>query len=1105
VVCGVTLAAQSSPNNKGYYRYPALHNDTLVFASEGDLWTVPVTGGLARRLTSHVAEEHSPRISPDGKTIAYVANYEGNSDVYTIPATGGLPVRKTFVGGTTVGWTPDGKLMFSTFMYSPVPQNDQLAVLEPDGAITRIPLAQARQGVYDAAGKTLFFTRLDFQGSWAKRYQGGTAQNLWKWVPGQEAVPLTGDYKGTSAEPMYWRGRLYFASDRDGTMNLWSMDENGKNLRQHTKHVGWDLQTPQLQNGRIVYQLGADIHLYDLAANADKRIEIEIPSDFEHLRERWIKNPLEYLTDLSLSPDGSKVVMVARGRVFVAPAKDGRLVEATAQKAARYRYARMMPDNKSIVTLSTESGEVELWKIPANGIGAGEQMTKDGKVLRWYSLPSPDGKWIAHADKDKQLWVYEVATQQNHLVATADFGFDAAPAFEVDWAPDSQWLAYTQAAPNTFQQVKIYSVATKASVAVTTDRYNSYSPAWSPEGKYLYLVSDRNLRTGVFSPWGPRAPDPYFDKQDKLYQVALKPGLRSPWLANDEVEAADKEKEKDKPKTEAAKPDAPKPDAAKPDAKKDAVKVEIDFNGIQARLEEIPVPPGNYNNLSAVGKRLCWMARDAAPSFNRKLECLEIQNKGDRPETVLEGVNAYDVSMDGKKMLLRKGNDIFVVDSTAKALAGKALDDAKVKLQDWTFSVIPTEEYKEAFVDAWRLHRDYFYDRKMHGVNWRLMRDKYGELTGRVRSRDELNNLIAQMVSELSVLHTFVVGGDRRQAPDQIRVGALGGQLERDAGAGGWVVKRIYQHDPDRPDKMSPLAAPHVGIKEGDVILAVNGRETLKSAHPYELLRAQVGKQVLLRVKTGTAEPRDVVVKPVSQQQEMDLRYHEWEYQRRLAVEKASHGRYGYIHLRAMGPDDIAQFTEQYYPVFDRQGLIIDVRFNNGGNIDSWILGKLMRKAWMYWQARTGSPTWNMQYAFRGQMVVLVNEWTASDGEAFADGFRRLGLGKVLGTRTWGGEVWLSSSNVQADRGLASAAEMGVYGPERQWLIEGHGVDPDIVVDNLPHATFQGTDAQLDAALKYLDELVKKNPNPVPPPPPHPDKSIAVTSAAKTSRPTGSQ
>ena len=493
----------------------------------------------------------------------------------------------------------------------------------------------------------------------------------------------------------------------------------------------------------------------------------------------------------------------------------------------------------------------------------------------------------------------------------------------------------------------------------------------------------------------------------------------------------------------------------------------------------MPVPAGNLSGLEVAGKRLCWTSRADQTS---QLECLEITNKPDnKPETLAENITYFEFSGDGKKLLVRKQNDFYIADAATKDLkTPKALSDAKVSLDGWAFSVIPQEENKELFLDAWRLHRDYFYDKGMHGVNWRAVQDRYLPLVSRVRDREELNDLIARMISELSAMHSSVRGGELRRGTDQVNVASLGALLTREAG--GYLVKHVYQSDPDRPDRRSPLAQEKV--KDGDVITAIDGRDALAAADIGELLRNRAGKQTLLTLKGG----RQVIVKPLTAMQEFDLRYHEWEYTRRQEVEKASQRRFGYVHLRAMGPEDMNEWTESYYPVHDREGLIIDVRHNNGGNTDPWILGKLLRRAWFWWQPRGGQPHANMQYAFRGHIVVLCDERTASDGEAFAEGFRRLGLGAVIGKRTWGGEIWLTGSNVLADRGVASAAEIGVFAGGK-WLIEGHGVEPDIVVDNLPHATFNGKDAQLEAAIAYLEKKVKEKPIAPPVTPPYPRMS----------------
>jgi len=517
----------------------------------------------------------------------------------------------------------------------------------------------------------------------------------------------------------------------------------------------------------------------------------------------------------------------------------------------------------------------------------------------------------------------------------------------------------------------------------------------------------------------------------------------------------------------------------KKDGKKDAAKpVEIVLEGIQQRLFEVPAANGNYSNLFATEKALFFFSRDAgAPEAN--LKSYSITNDSPEMKAVADGIEAAELTQDGKKIMIRKGDATYLVD----AGPGKAeLDKKAVDLSGWKLSVVPREEFRQMFTESWRLLRDYFYDPKMHGVDWKSMHTKYLPLVDRVRNRQELSDIMQQLTGELSTLHHFVRDGDVREGADKVGLASLGCVLTRDQAAGGYVISKIYRNDPDEPGRAAPIARPHVAASEGDVISAIDGVPTLAVADVNSLLRNKVGKQVLLTIiPTGNAPatPRDAIVTPMSLAAESDLRYHEWEYSRRKAVEEMSGGDIGYLHLRAMGGSDWSDFVKGFYPVFHKKGLIIDVRHNRGGNIDSWVLSKLMRKAWMFWSQRTGqAPNWNMQYAFRGHMTMLVNERTASDGEAVAEGFKRLGLGKVIGTRTWGGEVWLSSSNFLVDKGIATAGEFGVWGPEGQWLIEGHGVDPDIVVDNPPNATFRGDDAQLKAAVEHLKALIAEKPIP---------------------------
>jgi tricorn protease len=1076
VILALWPPSADATSTLGYYRFPTAHGDTIVFTAEGDLWLVGIDGGMAQRLTTHHGVESHAAISPDGNTLAFAAQYEGPTEVYTMPLTGGLPARRTYWSDDcyVVGWTPDSKIIYRTQHFSTLPST-QLAVVDPEtDSHDVIPLAQASEGMFDPAGETLFFTRFNFQGSHTKRYKGGTAQNLWRFTPGEpEAIPLTGDYPGTSKAPMWWEGRIYFATDRDGTMNIWSMTEGGGDLRQHTFHKGWDVKSPALDRGRIVYQLGADLHLYDIDEDQDRLIPIGLASDFDQTRDRWIDAPMEYMTSWNISPTGDRAVFTTRGRIFVAPAEQGRLVEVTREGGVRYRNARFMPDGKSLVVLSDKTGELEFWRIPSRGLGRAEQITDDGEIFRFEGIPSPDGEWIAYTDKDQKLWLHNLRTGRSRLAASSD---QTIP-YDLSWSPDSRWLAYVDEAGNFYTRIMLYNLNDASTAALTSDRVDSYRPAWSPDGQWLYFLSDRYFASLTRSPWGPRQPEPYFDKTTKIYHVGLTSGLRSRFQRDDEIYLAEKEAQ-DEPTEEQGT------------GERQPIRVMIDLDGIGARIMEVPVAAGNYKHLAVTDDHLFWRETTAGLEPEHKLVALEIKNKDVEAKTLLEDISSYRLSLDGKKIAVLKDKKVFVIDASGKA--PEELEKAEIDLSNWTFSVDPREEWRQMLIEAWRLQRDYFYDPGLHGVDWKLALERHLPLVGRVADRDELNDLIGQMVSELSALHIYVWGGDRRRGGDNIEPASLGAILRRDEHADGYVIDHIYRSDPDYTEDLSPLANPGLGITEGDIIQTINGASVLSVPDPAVLLKNQAGRQVLLTIKSMPARKRrEVIVEPIGHPEALDLRYDEWEFTRRLMVDEVGKGEIGYLHLRAMGGRNYSEWVRNFYPVFNRKGLIVDVRHNGGGNIDSWILGKLLRRAWFYWKPRTGIPYWNMQYAFRGHVVVLCDEWTMSDGEAFTEGFRRLGLGKIVGARTWGGEIWLSFSNFQlVDKGVATSAQSGVYGPEGQWLIEGHGVEPDIVVDNLPHITFQGKDAQLEAAVEYLQQQIRLHPVDVPPAPAYPDKSF---------------
>src|SRR5580692_5082505 len=646
--CAASAAPSASEpaGRSGYYRYPALHGDTVVFTSEGDLWSVGIHGGAARRLTSDSGMESMARISPDGQSVAFVGQYEGPSEVYTVALAGGIPERRTWNGDSIpAAWAPDGRLMVSTNRFSTLP-DPKLVLLDAHGGQEIVPLAEGSEAVYSSDGHTLFFTRWRKQPSFTKRYKGGYNETLWRFDGSSEAVPLTADWAGTSHNPMFWNARVYFLSDRDGVMNVYSMDTQGRDVKQESHQHGFDVAGASLSEGRVVYACGADLWSLDLKTGHEEVIPISTVSDFDQLREHLVKVPIDYLTSVHISPDGGRAVFTARGEVFTLPVKSGRIIKVAGTPGVRYREARFLPDGKSVISVSTESGEAEFWKYPANGAGAAEQWTRNSKVLRWDGVPSPDGRWLAHRDKDQQLWIFDIGTKQDRRIAQSKFGdFD-----NLTWSPDSRWLSFTQTAANQFLQISIFNVDTGSAQFITSDRYNSVSPAWSADGNWLYFLSDRSLKTTVDSPWGARQPEPHFDRPVKIYEIALVPGLRSAFLPADELHPDPPPKSDDKSEPKTAEGNAPAAKGTSATGSSTATGktpvVRIDFGGLQSRLAEVPVAPGNYDHLQITNKRLCW--QDASDDAPRKLalKCLEIANKGDEVETVAGDIKNFEISLD---------------------------------------------------------------------------------------------------------------------------------------------------------------------------------------------------------------------------------------------------------------------------------------------------------------------------------------------------------------------------------------------------------------------------------------------------------------------------
>ncbi len=1132
-------SASSTAPVEGFYRQPALQGDRLVFVSEGDLWSASPQGGSAQRLTTHLGSESSPALSPDGRWLAFVGQYDGGvGDVYVMPATGGVPRRMSWDTGPVRVW---GITARNEVLYTGATERGeagtQLHLVNIDtGERLALPVGQAADGALSDDGRWLYFTRNGLRGDNARQYRGGAMARLWVMDLNSqaEARPLVAE-GSNDRRPMPYRDaqgrdRIAFLSDRDGTYNLWSVAADGSDLQQLTRHRGWDIRHASISGRQVVYALGADLYRLDLdgvpptadaggasgtsaAASSDgTKLHFTLHSDHDQMRRRWIAKPQDFLTNVALSPDGERVVLTSRGRLATQGVGPLRRAELPFPKnltdAGRCRDARFSADSRSIFSVCDFSGETEIWRLPANGTGQPERITAHASAMRQQLLPSPDGRWLAHEDKEGRLFLTDLQAQ-DPAAATRQIDQDKTGdgIAQMRWSPDGQVLAYLRNTSNVYRaQLMLYSVAEQRVIQLSSDRYAAAAPAFSPDGQWLYFLSRRSFVVSANgAPWGDRNMGPQFDRGWKVYALALQPGLRFPFAAPTELQPAtgdDKDsqpsvsgegkagekagdKAGSKADAQASSSAAGKPAAASASTgKAPKPRPAVVLKGLAQRLFEVPLAAGNYDDLRADAKRLYLLE-------GKTLRQLPIGPQEQKAETVSEQVQSFDLSADGRKLMVVKtaapgaAGDILIVDAGAKLPTD--LDKSRVLWNDWQIQVDPRAEWRQMFADGWRMQRDYVYDKDLHGVDWPAMRRKYAPLVERVTERSELNEVMAQMVGEISLLHSSVRPGDLRQSSGEPGWAGLGALLVRDPQ--GWKIQRIYSGDPELPSEAGPLAAPGLDIPVGSVITAINGRDATTLPDPTEGLRGQAGKQVLLALREPGGRSRSVVVTPVDQRREARLRVDDWRYGRARRVDQASQGHIGYVHLRAMGPEDIADFAREFYAQSDRDGLIIDVRHNNGGNIDSFILEKLSRRAWAFWQPRSpegAKPYPNMQQTFRGHVVVLANEETYSDGETFTEGFKRLGLGPVIGTTTSGAGVWLSDGNWLVDKGMMRAAENGQILIDGSFIVEGKGVTPDIRVDNPPRATAQGQDAQLDAALAWLTQRIQEAPVVTPKPGPYP-------------------
>jgi len=1069
VLAAATLLWVSSAAMAGtrLLRFPDVWHDRIVFSYAGDLWTVGTEGGTALRLTSNPGLELFPKFSPDGRSVAFTGQYGGDEQVYVMPSGGGIPRQLTFYpargplpdrwgyDNQVYGWTPDGAavLFRSARDGHLLTQSRLYTVPSGGGAAVPLPMPVSGAGHFSPDGRRIVYSPLwrDFKSE--KRYQGGWANDLYIFDLAHPAVArITADPR-TDRDPMWIGNAVFFNSDRSGVFNLYRYDIGSGETRQVTHHTDWDVRWPSADaDGQIIYELGGELHLYDSRSGSDRALSIAVPADSTVSRPQPV-NAADNLESLSISPGGERAAVVARGDVFSVPVEHGVTRNLTHSSDAHERDAAWSNDGKRLAYVSDLSGEEELYVQAQDGSSPAERLTFDSRAR--YSAPrwSADDQRIAWADQTGRLHVIEVSTKRRLVVAQDPVSL--APDYQ--WSPDGRFLAYSLNAENGFSSVHVWSSLDGKSHRVTPENFNAQSPAWSPDGSLLYFLSDREYQPII----SPIEFNFATDRQTGIFAVALRRGVKNPFgVLDDEPgdEKADGEKDK----------------------KGSRVRVDIEFDGIESRGIRVPLEADDLSDLHVTGENLVYQRNGPyydgrEPPLKPAVMAYSINDR--QAKSVVDDVGRWSLTADGKHVLAQLPSKEIKYIEIGTGDDSKADEARTVSLAGLMTTRIPAEEWREIFAEAWRRYRDFFYVSNMHGYDWQQLRRKYEPLLDDVGHRADLNYVIAEMIAELVVQHAYIEGGDLG-LPKRPFVALPGARFELDPASGRYRIARMFAGQNEEEPYRSPLTEVGVDIHVGDFVLAINGRELRAGTDPYELLQAPVDQPVEWRVAAAADGRGARVVRYRPLASEAGLLYWEWAAANRERVAAASAGRLAYIHIPDMGAAGIREFIKWWYPQLRKEGLIVDVRDNGGGNVSEMLIERLARPVHGTRFARNREyPATYPRVAQTGPKVALINEETASDGDIFANAFREWKIGPLIGKRTWGGVVGVADHGPLLDGGTVFVPEFGTADANGRWIIEGSGVEPDIVVEQDPLAVMSGHDPQLERAVEELMKSLPRTPH----------------------------
>ena len=1084
-------------------RKPTISKTQLVFNYAGDLWIVNRDGGDARRLTAGVGIETDPAFSPDGSMIAFTGEYDGNKDVYVVPTSGGEPKRLTYHPGEdqVVGWTPDGKqILFTSARHSDYHFVDRLFTVPVGGGFpTELPLPIAEGASFAADGIHLAYVpHPQWQAAW-KRYHGGQTTPIWIADLRDSSVIKIPRQNSNDFNPMWVGDKIYFLSDRNGSISLFSYDTGTKQVSEALKNDGLDFKSASATSDAIILEQFGALRLFDLSTQQAKTINVRVAGDLEELRPQFVKVEAKRIRNFNLSPTGTRVLLEAWGEIFSVPSDKGDIRNLTHSPAVADRDPAWSPDGKWVAYFSDEPGEYELQLRDQTGLGKVRHINLGNPPSFFYSpIFSPDSKRIAYSDKRLNLWYVDIDKGIPKLI---DTDYYAGPTFNQNWSPDSKWVTYAKQLPNHLHAIYVYSLEQGKTYQITDGMSDALYPVFDKDGKYLYFTASTD--TGLTGGQGWDMSGDARPVTRSAYIVVLAKDLPSPLApesdeekVKEEVKEQKEQQGKDKAKATAdsdSNKDAAKDkdDKDKDKDKEKPVVVKIDIEGIGQRILALPIPAKNYLNLFAGKSGILFLAEGPSvipvnleDSPKQTIQKFDLSKR--KVDKFVDDVNDLAVSFNGEKLLYRKDEQWTLVGTEEPPSDGgkPKPGEGPLKLDAMEVYIQPREMWNQVYRETWRIERDFFYDPNHHGLDLDKISKKYQPYLQNVASRDELTYLFEEALGEMTVGHMFVGGGYHPEVK-KTKGGLLGADYKIENGR--YRVARVYDGENWNPGMQAPLTQPGVNVKAGDYILAVNGRELRSSENLYSFFEETAGKQVVLRVGPNPDEKdaREVTVVPVDSEDR--LRRLAWIESNRRKVDELTGGKVAYVQVPNTAGGGYNSFTRYYFAQVGKQAAIIDERFNEGGQLADYIIDSLRRPLMSMIRTREGEDWSSPTEAIYGPKVMVINEMAGSGGDALPWYFRKASIGPLVGKNTWGGLVGIGGYPELIDGGYVMAPRDAIYGLKGEWEVENHGIAPDYDVDLDPALVRQGHDPQLEKAVEVVMQLLKEHPLPVYQHPPYPN------------------